>query len=86
VAFVVREDFQGQKVAGHLLGVLEKIARENKFTHFTASVLPDNHAMIRVFKRRYPNAKVTSSASELQVVMNFEDAVEPQDPVPACAS
>jgi GNAT superfamily N-acetyltransferase len=36
---VVREDFQGQGVGSHLLEILEKIARENDYRGFTASVL-----------------------------------------------
>jgi len=74
VAFVVREDFQGMGVASYLLDVLEGIARENNYTGFTATVLSDNHAMIRVFKKRYPNARLEMlSGSDIYITMDFDD-------------
>jgi acyl-CoA hydrolase len=75
VAFVVREDFQGMGIASHLLAELEKIAKENDYIGFTASVLHENAAMIHVFKKRYPLAKsVISDGSEILIEMNFNDA------------
>ncbi len=75
VAFVVREDFQSMGVASHFLTKLEAIARENDYKGFTATVLKENSAMLRVFKRRYPNAKVTmSGGSDISVVMDFTEA------------
>ena len=77
VAFVVREDFQGMGIASYLIEILEKIAKENHYTNFSASVLRENAAMIRVFKKRYPNAKVSvNSGSDLLIRMDFADAVE----------
>ena len=73
VAFVVREDFQGQGVGSHLLEVLEKIARENDYRGFTASVLWENKAMIHVFQKRYPNMKVKAISNEAVIDMDFED-------------
>jgi GNAT superfamily N-acetyltransferase len=49
-AFVVREDYQGMRIASYLLALLEQIAKENNYTHFQASVLRENSAMIQVFK------------------------------------
>ena len=34
--------------------------------------------MIRVFKKRYPNAIVNMSGGDLTIVMDFNDATEPQ--------
>ena len=77
VAFVVREDFQGMGIATYLLEILEKIAKENHYTSFSASVLRENAAMIRVFKKRYPNAKISAnSGSDLLIRMDFADAIE----------
>ena len=77
VAFVVREDFQGMGIATYLIEILEKIAKENQYTSFSASVLRENAAMIRVFKKRYPNAKISvNSGSDLLIRMDFADAVE----------
>ncbi len=73
VAFVVREDFQGQGVASYLLEALEAIARENGFKGFCATVLRENEPMIRVFKKRYPNLRtVASSGSEVTFYMDFD--------------
>jgi acyl-CoA hydrolase/RimJ/RimL family protein N-acetyltransferase len=80
VAFVVREDFQGMGIASYLIEILEKIAIENHFTGFNASVLRENSAMIRVFKKRYSNAKISvSSGSDLMVQMDFNDAAVQDD-------
>ncbi len=79
VAFVVREDFQGMGVTSHLLPQLETIARENGFRGFVATVLRENQAMLRVFKKRYPHAKVDIGGGiDITVTMDFEpENVEP---------
>ena len=75
VAFVVRDDFQGLGIASYLLEDLERIAKENGFTAFSATVLRENGAMIHIFKKRYPNAKETNrGTSELTLYMDFSDA------------
>jgi acyl-CoA hydrolase/GNAT superfamily N-acetyltransferase len=75
VAFVVREDYQGKGIGSFLLELLEKIARQNGFSSFSATVLRENSSMLRVFKKRYSNAKMTFSAgNEVQVHMEFADA------------
>ena len=69
---MVREDFQGLGVTSHMLPLLEVIAKENKFQGFVATVLKENRAMMRVFKKRYPNAIVdTSSALDNTIIMDF---------------
>ncbi len=78
VAFVVREDFQGMGIGSHLLVQLEKIAKENGYIGFTASVLRENTAMLKVFKKRYPNARIENTGgNDVLVIMDFADAVEP---------
>jgi GNAT superfamily N-acetyltransferase len=73
-AFVVREDFQGMGIGGYLLGVLEKIAKENGYKGFVANVLTKNAGMIHVFKKQYPHAKISTEAGEVYIVMDFGDA------------
>jgi len=74
VAFVVREDFQGKGLGSHLLEMLETIARQNGFTAFAATVLRENASMLKVFKKRYPDCKLTfNSGSEVLVHMDFSD-------------
>jgi len=75
VAFVVREDFQNKGIASYLIEILEKIARENQYTSFCATVLRENSAMIRVFKNKFQNAKISSSGgSDLRIEMDFSDS------------
>lgn len=75
IAFVVREDYQGMGVASYLLEVLEKIARENQYFRFSATVLRENTAMIKVFKKRYPNLKISAqNGSDILIIMDFADS------------
>ena len=71
IAFVVREDFQNMGVAGYLLKVLRRIAEENGYTAFAATVLAENAAMLHVFKKQYPKAELIQQGSELTIIMNF---------------
>jgi GNAT superfamily N-acetyltransferase len=72
VAFVVREDFQGMGIASYLLAGLERIAKENHFKSFSATVLRENTAMLHVFKKRYPNAKTSvSGGSDVTIAHGF---------------
>lgn len=75
VAFVVREDFQGNGIGAFLLEFLESIAKENNYTSFSATVLRENASMLRVFKKRYPNAKTSFNGGDLSIMMHFDDAV-----------
>jgi GNAT superfamily N-acetyltransferase len=78
VAFVVREDLQGQGIGAFLLGLLERIARENGFVSFAATVLRENASMLKVFKKRYPNCQLRfNSGNEVIVHMDFADASSP---------
>lgn len=77
VAFVVREDYQGMGIASHFLEDLEKIAVQNGYKRFGASVLKGNSAMIHIFRKRYPNAKVSlSTEDDYRISMDFFDTVE----------
>jgi acyl-CoA hydrolase len=81
VAFVVREDFQSKGIASYLLEILEKIAIENNYQSFCATVLRENRAMIRVFKKRYPNAQISANGgSDLRIIMEFEGTADSNDP------
>lgn len=77
VAFVVREDFQNMGIASYLLQELERVAIENGYKWFGASVLENNSAMIHVFSKRYPNAKVTLSEEDgYRIEMDFFESSE----------
>ena len=51
VAFVIRDDWQRQGLGGQLLNHLIEIARANGIEGFSADVLGDNIAMLRVFHK-----------------------------------
>jgi RimJ/RimL family protein N-acetyltransferase len=51
IAFTIEEDYQGQGIAGRILGHLIHIAREKGVSQFEADVLPENKAMLAVFAR-----------------------------------
>jgi len=69
----VREDFQGMGIASHLLIQLERIAMENGFKGFTATVLKNNNAMIKVFDRHYGDRlTVQKTGYELVLAMDFK--------------
>ena len=75
VAFVVREDFQGLGIASYLLEILEKIAKDNQYKGFSATVLRENKAMVHVFKNRYPDARIASGGgSDLRIEMDFSES------------
>jgi hypothetical protein len=65
-------------IGGYLLGLLERIARENGFTSFAATVLRENVSMLKVFKKRYPHCQLRfNSGNEVIVHMDFADASPP---------
>lgn len=78
VAFVVREDYQGQGIASYMLEQMEVIAMENGYKGFIASVLRENAGMNHVFKKRYPNARVISNGSDVIIYMDFDDPEKAQ--------
>ncbi len=71
VAFVVREDYQGLGIGSHLLSSLESIAVENGYRGFAATVLKTNKGMIRVFQKRYPDARMSWSGGDVELTMDF---------------
>jgi GNAT superfamily N-acetyltransferase len=75
----VREDFQGMGIGSHFLGILEGIARENGYRGFVATVLLENRSMIRVFQKRYPDARIEAREGSANIVMDFADAAAGPD-------
>ncbi|NIA18553.1 MAG: GNAT family N-acetyltransferase [Simkaniaceae bacterium] len=54
VAFVVRDDWQGQGLGVFMFGQLLEIARKRGIVKFTAEVLVDNAAMLHIFHKCAP--------------------------------
>ncbi|WP_461833800.1 GNAT family N-acetyltransferase [Desulfothermus sp.] len=74
VAFVVKDDLQNMGIGSFLLKILEKIAKENGYKGFIATVLIDNTKMIHVFKKRYPNARLKRGyGGEVEIYMDFPE-------------
>ena len=62
-------------IASYLLEILEKIAKDNQYKGFSATVLRENKAMVRVFKNRFPDARITSGGgSDLRIEMDFSES------------
>ncbi|MBE0555907.1 MAG: GNAT family N-acetyltransferase, partial [Proteobacteria bacterium] len=51
VAFVVDEKYQGLGIASYLFEMLIRVAREQGIVGFTADVIADNKAMLKVFEK-----------------------------------
>ncbi|MDP2647545.1 MAG: GNAT family N-acetyltransferase [Desulfobacterales bacterium] len=84
IAFVVHDDFQNMGIASYILSALEKIAKENNYMEFMATVLKANAPMLYIFKKRYPHAKFSGAGrNDHEIVMRFDDAVEPQPGAPS---
>ena len=50
---------------------------KNEYKGFCATVLRENRAMIHVFKKRYPKAKLSDSpGSEVRIQMEFDEVQE----------
>jgi GNAT superfamily N-acetyltransferase len=72
VAFLVQEELHGRGIATFMLSCLEKIARQNNYSCFTALVLAENRKMINVFKNTYPHAEfIRGESGEIEVTMPF---------------
>ncbi|MFO8033499.1 MAG: GNAT family N-acetyltransferase [Desulfohalobiaceae bacterium] len=79
VAFVVREEYQNLGIGSFLLQLLERIAKENKYKAFSASILAENTVMIHVFQKRYPWAKIRrGSGGEVEIYMELEPPADYQ--------
>ena len=71
VAFVVREDFQNQGIAGYIFKELEKVASANGFEGFFAATLPENKSMIKLAKKCFSSIKITAIQDEVEIWMHF---------------
>ncbi|HST39537.1 MAG TPA: GNAT family N-acetyltransferase [Conexibacter sp.] len=72
VAFVVARELRGEGVATALLALLADRARAAGIARLTAVVLPENHAMIDVFRDSGLQPQVRAAAGELHVTMPSE--------------
>jgi acyl-CoA hydrolase/ribosomal protein S18 acetylase RimI-like enzyme len=61
-AFIVDENYQGLGIASHLFELLTRVAREEGISGFTAEVLVNNTAMLKIYEKGpFPVQKVLSN-------------------------
>lgn len=71
VAFAVVDEYQGHGIGAALLRHLAIIAREAGLTEFTAEVLPDNTAMLKVFEKSGLKPVVKRGADATHVTLRL---------------
>ncbi|MDD4998190.1 MAG: GNAT family N-acetyltransferase [Syntrophales bacterium] len=77
IVFEVRDDYQNQGVGQVLLSHLTGLARRQGLLGFTASVLPDNEAMFRVFEKGGFETRKEMTEGVVTLMMMFKQA-EPE--------
>jgi acyl-CoA hydrolase/GNAT superfamily N-acetyltransferase len=77
VAFVVDANYQGLGIASFLLSLLIRVAREQGIEGFTADVLADNKAMLKVFEKASLPIRTVLESGVYNLTIPFEDAGEP---------
>ncbi|GBC59591.1 GCN5 family acetyltransferase [Desulfonema ishimotonii] len=73
VAFVVDETYQGLGIATYLYQMLIRLARERGLKGFTASVLPSNRKMLKVFEKGGPPVKASLSEGVYELTIPFDE-------------
>ncbi len=71
VAFVVDEEYQGYGIATYMFKQLVQIAKQRGLVGFTADVLPDNRAMMKVFEKGGVKIKATLQDGVYHLEMPF---------------
>lgn len=74
VAFAVDDDFHGRGIATALLERLAEYGREQNFERFSASVLPENSAMLDVFRDSGFEAHSTTDAGTVEVQLSLQSS------------
>ena len=67
VSFSVTDEFQGRGIGSILIGQLAQAAAEYGITTFVADVLPENHAMINVFRSSGFPVSIRAKPGEIEV-------------------
>ncbi len=72
VAFAVDDEFHGRGIATALLERLALYGRDQNFEYFSASVLPDNYAMLDVFRDSGFDVHSTTEAGTVEVRLSLQ--------------
>ncbi len=73
-AFLVQDDYQGQGIGTCLLRHLMKIAKAHRIEGFTAEVLEDNRAMLRVFEKSGCEIHYSLEEGVYHLTLHFDSA------------
>ena len=73
VAFLVRDEYQGQGIGSELLLYLTYLAKKNGLHGFTAEVLVDNKAMLHIFEKAGFVIEKHAEADMYELAMSFRD-------------
>ncbi|MFI5293676.1 MAG: GNAT family N-acetyltransferase [Thermodesulfovibrionales bacterium] len=73
VAFLVRDEYQGQGIGTELLLYLTYLAKKNGLHGFTAEVLEDNKPMLQVFENAGFEIEKHVEAGMYELAMSFRD-------------
>lgn len=73
VAFLVRDEYQGQGIGSELLLYLTYLGKKNGLHGFTAEALVDNKAMLQIFVRAGFAIEKHSEADMYELTMSFRD-------------
>lgn len=71
VAIVVKDEFQDMGIGFFLLDTLGKIAKDNGYNGFLATVLREDTKIIHLFKKKYPMAEITEGLEEVTISIEF---------------
>jgi GNAT superfamily N-acetyltransferase len=77
VAFVVDENHQGRGIASFLFEMLIRAAREQGIEWFTADVIADNKAMLKVFEKAPFPIHAVMESGIYTLTIPFTDPGEP---------
>ena len=78
VAFLVADDFQRQGLGTNMLRILTEVAKTHGIGGFTADVLADNQAMLRVFHRQFHKIESTLETDVYSLSIAFAAQEERQ--------
>ena len=76
VAFAIADNMQGVGLGTILLGQLAEVASASGIEEFMATVLPDNHRMVDVF--RHSGFDVRTQSEPGQIVVTFPASISPE--------